>query len=509
MTTIPQALLPGASFCELQNISEGKTSFDLKINSVAKESPCPVCGQHSNKVHSYYIRKMLDLPWTGYSIHIHWRVRKFYCKNEQCPRKVFCERLGECIDPHGRRTCRLNRHLNEIGFALGGNSGAYLAQFLGMPVSPSTMLRIVLASEEPEFSTPRVLGIDDWAFRKGHNYGTIMVDLEKRRPVDLLPDREAKTVEKWLKEHPGVEIISRDRASTYAAGSNSGAPEAIQVVDRWHLLKNLTEALKRMMDKRNQDSRKVAQQIADSHKEESQEEHSGDAVPPTDSEEGSEKSLSKYELQFQEVKKLQEQHLSKREIQRRTGMSRQTISKYFQYEVYPNRTIFDFPSKADPFGAYLRKRWEEGERSIKQLFEEIQPLGFTGSISSEFRFTEKSFLKEKSTQNQPTPPKPVVYSARKLSYLLSRKSEDLTEKDSEYLKLLFKYCPEAKLGNKLALEFKASMAKREGDKLDSWIEKAIESGSGVLKNFAEGLLQDYDAVKNAFTLEWSNGQASA
>ena len=166
------------------------------------------------------------------------------------------------MKPYARRTARLTKHLNQIGCALGGNPGAKLAHFIGMPVSSSTILRILHKIEPEEVVTPRVLGIDDWAFRKGCSYGTILVDLEKRKPIDLLPDREMETIKKWLETRPGIEIVSRDRASCYSKAAELGAPQAIQVADRWHLLKNLGDALKRMLDKHNQELRLAAKDVA-------------------------------------------------------------------------------------------------------------------------------------------------------------------------------------------------------------------------------------------------------
>jgi hypothetical protein len=180
----------------------------------------------------------------------------------KCHRKIFAERLGEELQPYARRTNRLNQHLNAIGFALGGNAGSKLACFIGMPVSSSTLLRVILNTDDEPVNTPSVLGVDDFAFRKGNTYGTILVDLEKNKPIDLLPDREGATLEKWLKDHPGVEIISRDRAGSYAQGAKAGAPDAIQVADRWHLLKNLGDALKRMLDQHNRELRLAAEDVA-------------------------------------------------------------------------------------------------------------------------------------------------------------------------------------------------------------------------------------------------------
>jgi len=194
---------------------------------------CPQCKQISYKVHSYYERKVNDLPMSGKTVHLRISVRKFFCRQAECSRKIFAERFDECLPSYQRRLQRSKAQIGQIGLSCGSKPGAKLCRLIGLPVSASTVLRIIKKTPLPEAITPKVLGIDDFAFRKGNTYGTILVDLEQRKVIDLLPDRESKTVEAWLTAHPGVEVVSRDRSPVYAHAVTAAAPMAIQVADRW------------------------------------------------------------------------------------------------------------------------------------------------------------------------------------------------------------------------------------------------------------------------------------
>ncbi len=207
-------------------------------------APCPLCRRPSRRVHSRYLRRLGDLPWQGRVGQLDLQVRRFRCSAPECPRRVFAERLPAAL-PRVRRTARLAEAQCHIAFSAGGEAGARLASHLAMPVSGDTLLRLIRATPLPAASTPSVIGIDDWAWCRGQRYGTLIVDLERNRPVDVLPDRDAQTVRVWLNRHPAIEVVARDRAGAYADGVRSGAPRAVQVADRFHLLRNLCDALAR------------------------------------------------------------------------------------------------------------------------------------------------------------------------------------------------------------------------------------------------------------------------
>jgi transposase len=247
----PSTLLADPTSIRLEKIVSGYSSLTLVVKATQPRAECPRCHRPSTRLHSYYTRMVADLPWHGVPIRLHLRARRFRCKNSLCTKRVFCERLPRVVAHYGRKTMRLDDALRLIGFLLGGEAGSRAALKLAMAASADTLLRRVRAAVKPCSPTPRVLGLDDFAFRKGRRYGTILVDLERHRVIDLLADREAATLSAWLKRHPGVEVVSRDRSPSYAAAITEGAPAALQVADRFHLLMNVREALEKVMYRQN------------------------------------------------------------------------------------------------------------------------------------------------------------------------------------------------------------------------------------------------------------------
>jgi transposase len=296
--------------------------------------------------------------------------RKFFCSNDDCAQRIFCERLPEVVRPYGRKTIRFNDALTIIGFALGGRPGERACSQLTLQASARTLLRRVRNEVLDEVGSVRVLGVDDFAFRKGQRYGTILVDLEKQQVIELLPDREAATLESWLNAHPEIECISRDRSLAYAEASSKGAPQAIQVADRFHLMKNIAEAFERVVQKQSPDLREAARQVSPRYLTEQiliaeglAEESISDAPsvrhPNVEQRvrQNREQRMSRYEA----VKKMHNEGYSISAIARHLGMHRQTVRNFLRAEAYPERVpAYRKPSKVAPFDEYLRQRWSEG-----------------------------------------------------------------------------------------------------------------------------------------------------
>jgi transposase len=193
----------------------------LMLRAVRRTAACPGCAQLSSRIHSYYERRLDDLPWNGIPVRICLRTRRFVCNTEECAHHIFTERLPETTATCARRTLRMEQALHWLGLALDGAAGARTAQRLGLVVSGDTLLRHLRRmplAQKPTPIAPRASGMDDWAWRKGQGYGTILFDLERRCVVDLLPDRQSNTVTDWLRDHAPPEVISRDRAGAYADG---------------------------------------------------------------------------------------------------------------------------------------------------------------------------------------------------------------------------------------------------------------------------------------------------
>jgi transposase len=232
---------------QIQRVSTTPTALLVEVASCSPKACCPVCRQWTGHRHSGYTRRIADVPCAGRPVLLAVRVRKFFCQNPDCPRQIFAERLPELVQPCARRTTRLFMILCALGLVAGGETGTRLAAKLDIQTSPSTLLRCLMRLPLQALAPIRILGVDDWSWRKGRRYGTILVDLERHHVVDLLEDRCRSTFAQWLHAHPEIEMISRDRGTDYAAAAREAAPQATQIADRFHVVRNLADALERLL----------------------------------------------------------------------------------------------------------------------------------------------------------------------------------------------------------------------------------------------------------------------
>ncbi|HEY4544898.1 MAG TPA: ISL3 family transposase [Pedomonas sp.] len=456
---------------------------------------CSCCGQASNRLHSHYERRMADLPWQGHRVRIHLRVRRLRCDNSLCARQIFAETASDVVEPYGRRLRRLSNVLRWVGLGLGGEAGARLLDRLGMPASADTLLRVVRTPDRPSCSTPRVLGVDDWAWRKGQRYGTILVDLETNEIIDLLADREAATLARWLTEHAGVKVIARDRAGAYALGAREGAPEAQQVADRWHLLRNCSEALLDVLERGHRVVREIGKSLADQN------------MPCRESPSGAYRASKAARLQterrhrrralFDRVMELSRLGWSQLAIKRELGTDLKTIRKW-QRDKAPGsweRTVFK-PDAVEPFEEYLRQRWAQGCRNATQLYREICGQGYQGNAKA-FRCWVKVRLREGTPAPTSRPATP-----RQAARLVTKERDMLAQPDREFVQALCTASPEITRAAGLARRFQAMIQTRDSDALAGWLEDTLMSPPASL---ARGLLRDVDAVRAALSLPWSSG----
>jgi transposase len=456
-------------------------------------SCCPVCGHASGRVHSRYQRTLADLPWQGRSVALRVQARRFRCAKRECPRRVFTERLPDIAGPRARRTARLADIQRHIGLALGGEAGSRLAVRLTVPVSATTLLGMLRrGAPEAVEQAPRVLGVDDWAWHRGRRYGTILVDLEGRRVVDLLPDRRADTFADWLRRHPGVEVISRDRAGAYADGGRQGAPSAVQVADRWHLMENCSRALLDAVRRRRADVRAAAGPVV------LEQPVSAQPPPMSSAERRHWERWRRGSEVHDEVVRLHREGVPIRAIARGLGIGRNTVRRWLRGAApEPHRPR---RSMLEPYRAVLERRWAEGCRNGAQLWRELRGAGFRGGLRVVTEWATRQRLASRpgrAASGFAAPP------PRRVARMLTAERQALDGGERRYLDRLLAVSPPLALARGLALRFAAMVRERQVGELDRWLADAAAS---ELRSFANGLRQDEAAVRAALELPWSSGQ---
>lgn len=510
----PALLCPAPAELHVEHVAVGDAVITVVARACRPAAPCPACGEVARRVHGWYVRTLADLPWEGHRVRLVAHVRKWCCDTPDCPRRIFVERLPCTAALYAHRTCRAATALEVIGFALGGRAGADLAASLGLDAGRAAILARLRAAVPVTSPTPRVLGVDDWAGRRGRTYGTVLVDLERHAVVDLLPDRDAGTFATWLRAHPGVEIVARDRGGAYAEGARRGAPDALQVADRFHLVRNLTQAIDRLVLRHHTAVRAAATACGASTPRSQAAgrrrtatgpaaHHAGPTAPERLSAERRARRLALYE----QVVALHAAGTSLLGIARQLGCAVKTAHAWVHAGAFPERRVRAVPQPRvlDRFADYVRQRYDAGLDSARVLEQELRPLGCRGSYQAVGRYLRH--LRRTRPRNVVPPPvaspRPPAFTAREAIWVLQRADADATPDQRRFLAALVAHCPPLAGVHEHAVAFRAMFRTRDPDALRPWLAAARTS---ALAPFAAGLTRDFDAVLAALTSPWSSGQ---
>ncbi|MEU0956875.1 ISL3 family transposase [Streptomyces niveus] len=455
---------------------------------------CPDCGRFSGRVHDRYQRRLKDLPLAQQGFVIRLVVRRFICGAADCTRRTFAESFSRLAAPYARFTTRLNHALEQVGLALAGRAGARLATQLGFGAGRMTLLRRVMALPDPLFSTPRVLGVDDFAIRRGQTYSTVLTSVEDHRVVDVLQTREAGPLATWLIRHPGVEIICRDRAGAYAEGARRGAPNALQVTDRFHLWQGLGRAVETCVAAHRDCLRKS----------------SPSGTLPGESRPGpgrlqddsapvgrrADRKKAAHAL----VHELLAQGHSRRAIARHLGWGLNTVLRYANAPRWQDtfRENPPRPSRLAPYKPYLERRFAEGCTSVTHLHSEL--IAANAPVSYQMVRAHIATLRRTPAGAAPRPP-----SVRQVTGWLTRHPATLTDEDRVGLKEVPARCPELDKAAGHVRDFGEILTDRLGSTLPTWIDAVDASQLPGLTGFALHLHRDFDAVTAGLTLDWNSG----
>jgi transposase len=489
----------------------------LHVTSTQRLVPCPVCAVFTARVHSRYTRTPADLPWGSARVRWQLRVRTFVCTNAPCPRRICTERLPEVVAPWARRTRRLAAWLIAIGLALGGAAGGRLSRRVGSTLSRQSLLRLIRRLPLAGDRTPRVLGVDEFAFRQRQTSGTVLIALERRPPVALLPDREAETWAQWLRAHPGVEVITRDRARAYADGARHGAPEATQVADRFHLLQNLVETLAQVFHTPHQ----ALAVVNDAIRRQGVPLADGPVAvavpppPPTGQEKTAQRRARRVEGHPQ-VWAWREQGWPGHAMAAHLGIGKRTVCRDLRTATLPARTRRRDRGRRvfDPYKPSLLERWNAGCHDALRRYGELQPRGYPGSYATVARYAQR--LRQAQGQaprpRRRRPPLPVVaeprhrlLTARQAAWLVVRHEGPRTKDEAQQLTQLRAQHADVAEAIDLAQDFAHLVRQRQPQPLEPWLARAANRVEGAWRRLAKGRQDDDDAVNAGVTLPWSRG----
>lgn len=461
---------------------------------------CPACGNLPTRVHSHYPRRLADLPWQGRPVTLEARARRSRCPDLACPRRVFAEPLPAMAEPR-RRTRRLADIQRALAHGMGGAPGSRLAMRLAMPVSGDTLLRLIRATPIERGLPPKIIGIDDWAWRRGRRWGAIVVDLERGRPIDLLPDREAATVAAWLRDHPGVGIVARDRAGAYADGIRAGAPDATQVAGRWHLLRDLGDALANALARHHRDLRAAAEVAAAAEANVPPPPAEPPGSPPVELPRGDRHAGRR--ARFDEAVALPEQGWPVKRIARALGMAPKTVRGWLRSGQLPTWAQRSRGSAVGHHAEHLRRRWGEGCRNAAQLWREIRERGFRGRLRTVQRWVGR--WRDADPASRPSGRARAAWKTpgkRRAGWLVVAEAEALGATEQRFVEALPAASPDLAGVVELARRSRAMVRDRQEAALEPWLSAAK---GAALAGFAAGLARDQAAVRAALSLPWGTG----
>lgn len=457
----------------------------IVVRPTARASACPGCGASSERIHSRYRRRLADLPIAGRRVQLLLTARRFYCDAVLCGRRIFTERFDDgLLAPWARRTARLDHIVHHLGLALGGRPAAGFARRLMLPVSNDTLLRVVRRYGSPHFLPPTVIGIDDWAWRRNQRYGTIICDLERRKTIALLPDREPGTAQCWLSDQPQIEVVARDRGGSYALATARALPQATQVADRWHLMENASGAF---LDAVRKSMRQIRSAI-------------GAATINPELLTAAERIQYEGHLRREEANAailgFAKGEVAIKEIVRRTGHSRGLVRKVLRGQ---RSDVFRVrESSLELHLRWLDEQWAAGHRNGAELWRCLQRQGFRGCARVVSEWASRRRRAEKADGALSRTP-----SSRTIARLMTISRDALSKAESVTVAAIESGVPLLVAARELVASFQAMVRKKSLADFDPWLERARSS---LVASFANGVVKDKAAVSAAITSPWSNGQ---
>jgi transposase len=490
-------LLPHLRDLIVEKIDCTLSAVVIRARCWPSQAACPACGTWSSRVHGSYVRQVRDLPLGGRPVLIHLAMRRFVCMNVACKKVTFAGQADGLTARYQRWSVPLAGLLSQIALELAGRAGTRLTRALGIAVHRGTLLRLVIGLPEPAItSAPEVLGVDDFALRRGHVYATVLVDAATGRAIDILPGREAGPLAGWLKARPGARVICRDRAGAYAEGARDGAPGAVQVADRWHLWHNLAEHTAKAVARHRACLKQIA--AAADQPQPPPEPVAAAAAPAAES-----RLEARMRDQHAAVQALAARGLGLRAIARELDVDRKTARR-FAHATTGDEAVaraISRPTVLDRYQPHLHRRWNEGCRDTAVLHAEITALGYRGSLRTVYRY-----LQPLRSGTAPADLTPSVLKIGEVTSWLLRRAEDLNPRQQQLLADVRGHCSQLDRLAEHVTGFAKMMTKRTGEQqLAGWLERVEADDQPELHTFAAGIRQDLAAVTAGLTLPYSSG----